>query len=135
MTIDFSGKWSAPLERNAFLPGIEAGMVSVRIDHVEPLLQITVVATSPGYNLGHLVCNYRTDRTEIVTSTHGMRVRTNAHWEGDELFLDTWMGMGSYCKRLQTWLSSDGRVLTMRCKEGESVARAMILHKQDPPKN
>jgi hypothetical protein len=135
MSIDFSGKWRAQLERNTFLPGIEAGMMSVRIDHVEPLLQVTVVATAPGYALGQFMCNYRTDRIEIVTSTHGVQVRTNAHWEGDQLFVDTWFGMGSYSKRLLTswWLSNDGRVLTMRHREGESAGQVTILHKQDPP--
>jgi hypothetical protein len=137
MNIDFSGRWSAQLESNAFLPGIEAGMVSIRIDHVEPLLQLTVVATAPGYALGQFVSNYRTDGIELVTSTHGMRVRTNAHWEGDELLVDTSIGMGSYSKRLQTalWLSNDGKVLTMRHREGEFAPHATILHRQDPARS
>jgi hypothetical protein len=137
VSIDFSGKWSARLESNAFLPGIEAGMVSVRIDHVEPLLQLTVVAAAPRYALGHFVCNYRTDRTELVTSTHGIRVRTNAHWEGDELCVDTSIGMGSYSKHLQSrWcLSNDGSVLTMWRREGDFAPQITILHRQDLPRS
>lgn len=135
MSVDFSGRWAAQLKVNAFLPGIENGMVAIRIDHVEPLLQLTQVTSAPGYSFGHFVCNYRTDGTEVVTSFHGGQVRTNARWESDELSIDMQIALGSYSKRVQSrWiLSRDGRLLTMQ-HETESAFHVSILHRQDPPK-
>jgi hypothetical protein len=135
MSVDFSGRWTAELESNPFLPGIEAGMVVFRIDHVEPLLQLTVIASAPRYSLFHFECNHRTDGTEIVTCLHGLQVRTNAHWESNELLLEMHLARGSYRKRLQArWrLSKEGRVLTMQQHDGESPVHVTILQKQDPP--
>jgi hypothetical protein len=123
VSVDFSGRWKAKPRADSFLPGIEAGMISVGIDHVEPLLQVAIGATAPGYALGHFICNYRTDGTEVVTSSGGMQVRTSAHWEGDELELDTRIGMGSFTRRLETrWrLSEKGRVLTIRRRDSDEV--------------
>ena len=122
MIADFSGRWTAQLTGDAFLPGIEAGSVTVRIDHVEPLLQLTVAAAAPGYAFGHFACNYRTDGTEMVTSTHGMKVRTKAHWEKGALDVETSIEMGRFSKQFySTWSVSKGRrVLTVRRREGEN---------------
>jgi hypothetical protein len=137
MSVDFSGRWTAELERNPFLPGIEAGMVVFRIDHVEPLLQLTVVASAPRYSLFHFMCNHRTDGTEVITSMYGLQVRTNAHWESDQLLLEMHLAMGSCRRRLQaSWqLSKDGRVLTMQQRNGESAVHVTVLQRQDPPES
>ncbi len=55
-------------------------MVAMRIEHLGPLLQITMIASAPGYALRAFVLNCRTDHAEVLTSTHGMQVRTNAFW-------------------------------------------------------
>jgi len=134
MSVDFSGRWAAQLKSSPFLPGIENGMVAVRIDHVDPLLQLTLVTSAPGYSFGHFVCNYRTDRAEVVTRLGSGQVRTNAGWESDELSIDMQITLGSYSKRVQSrWsLSRDGTLLTMR-HETESGRHISILHRQYPP--
>jgi hypothetical protein len=137
MSVDFSGRWAAELKSNSFLPGIEAGMVVFRIDHVEPLLQLEVVASAPRYSLFHFMCNHRTDGTEVITSNHGLQVATNAHWENDQLLVEMHITMGSYHKRLQArWqLSKDGRVLTLQQHDGESAVHLTVLQRQDPPED
>jgi hypothetical protein len=64
----FQWQMDGSVKRDPFLPGIEFGMVAVKIDHVEPLLQLVFIISAPAYSLGHFVCNYRTDGTEVVTS-------------------------------------------------------------------
>ncbi len=135
MSVDFSGRWKAKPASDAFLPAIEAGMISVKIDHVEPLLQVIIAASAPGYAFGNFVLNYRTDGTEVVTTTHGMQVQTNAYWDkGDELIVDLSIVMGSFRKYSQTsWRLSNGdKVLTMRHREGALAGRITVLHKQEP---
>jgi hypothetical protein len=134
MSADFSGKWATRLKSNPFLPGIENGMVAIRIDHIEPLMQLTLITSAIGYSFGNFVCNYRTDGAEVVTRLGSGQVRTNAGWESDELSIDMQIQLGSYAKRVQSrWsLSEDGRLLTMR-HQAESGFYVSILHRQDPP--
>jgi len=134
MSVDFSGKWAAQPKSDPFLPGIENGMAAIRIDHVEPLLQLTLVTSAPGYSFGHFVCNYRTDGADVVTRLGSGQVRTNARWESDELSIEMHIALGSYSRRLRSrWsLSRCGRLLTMQ-HETESDFQVSILHRQEPP--
>jgi hypothetical protein len=136
MSVDFTGKWNVKPQSDPFLPGIEAGMIALRVEHIDPLLQVTMVASAPGYALGNFVLNYRTDHTEVITSTHGMQVRTNAFWDsGDELVVDMSIRMGSYQRHSQSsWSLSDaGKTLTIRHMDGNLADRITIFHQQDVP--
>ncbi len=132
MSVDFSGRWAAQLRSDPFFSGIEFGMVAVRIDHVEPLLQLTVLPSAPRYAFGQLLCNLRTDGAEVVTRLGSGQVRTHAHWESDELSVEMQIALGRYAKRLTSrWgLSKDGRLLTMQHESG-AERHVTVLDRQD----
>jgi hypothetical protein len=131
MSVDLSGNWGAKPASDPFLPGIEGGMWALGIDHIDPLLQVRVTASAPGYALGSFVLNYRTDRSEVLTKVGGMQVRTVAFWRsGDELVVDTSMRLGSVYKRefQSSWrFSALGETLSVRHLKGEFAGRVTMF--------
>ena len=133
MTVNFSGRWTARPKGFAFLPGLASGMVSITIDHIEPLLQKTVVVSAPSYTLSHFACNYRTDGTEVVSSSSGIEFRTVARWVAQKLDVQTFIKGGSLNVSFHsTWrLSKDGRILTIFQRTESLGGQVMSLYKSD----
>jgi hypothetical protein len=131
MSVDFTGRWTAKLGSDSFLPGIEAGALVLTIDHVEPLLQVKAIASAPHYSLGHIQLNYRTDGIEVDNTTHSMKVRTTAHWDGNKLAVQIRIKIGNYERHVRSiWrLSKNRNELTVRREEPESAPRVTVLHR------
>ncbi|HEX4165241.1 MAG TPA: hypothetical protein VHZ55_07190 [Bryobacteraceae bacterium] len=115
MAVDFSGRWRGEVPVDEFFR-VTSFTLLVTIEHLEPLLQRTTVMSAPGYGLQHLLMNYLTTGSEVVRVTHGMTIRTQAHWEGRELVLNTDIQMGRYQQRVVArWrLRGRGKILTMQ---------------------
>ncbi|HEY3927280.1 MAG TPA: hypothetical protein VGL89_02790 [Candidatus Koribacter sp.] len=136
MKADFSGRWTMNPRSDPFLPGIEAGMVVLKIEHIDPLLQVTLTHSAPGYALGAFVLNCRTDHVEVLTSRHGIQARTDAYWDtGNQLLVDMSICMGSYERHFRSsWsLSTAGKSLTIRHIAGDPAGPNAIFQRRDLP--
>jgi len=133
MSVDFSGRWIMNPRSDPFLPGIEKGTVALRIDHIDPLLQIRIIPSAPGYALGHFVLNLRTDDVQVETRTHGMELQTNAVWqEPEELLVSASIRMGRYERHFRwSWRLTDvGKTLLVRHVDGELAGRTAVFQQQ-----
>lgn len=110
---DFSGNWKMNAARSDFGPLPRPLDYERKIDHNEPIIQMTVrQATAMGEQTINQVL--RTDGKEITNKYPNGEAKTVGKWIGRELqFTTTRQVAGGDATTIETWsLSQDGKTLT-----------------------
>jgi len=130
---DFTGLWEADLERST-LHGPRPRRILVRIEHQEPtLVQETLVSHAEG-GQERLRFAFETNGKESTHSIRGRACKTRAHFEGRELWIESWVeAPGRTFHFRDRWsLSDDLETLVMAHRDGDLAGQISILAKARP---
>jgi hypothetical protein len=130
---DFSGLWEINLEKSV-LRGRPARRVLVKIEHDEPRLVQTIIMWYGDGAEERLRFSYTTDGKTSLNAIRGIVCETQAHWEGEELVLESSMKTPDRELHFRDhWSLSDrGRTLTMAHPDDDVAGRISVLE-QAPP--
>ena len=129
---DFTGEWELNLERS-LLRGPTPKRIAMEIEHREPRLVQRIVFTNAEGTEKRMIFEYKSG-AETTNSLGGAPARTSAHWEGEELVIET--RVMTPCREVHFkdhWsLSGDGQTLTMAHRDDDLAGQISILEKCSP---
>lgn len=131
MTPNFSGIWTANLSRCRFL-GPPPRSLTVVIGHVGEELRQEILLTRINGANERSVFQCRTDGSSDSIQLNGSPVRGTAHWNNEELIIETWVQLGTRNMHFRDcWsLSSDGRTLAMDHRDDDLAGQLTVLDRQ-----
>jgi hypothetical protein len=132
MTVNFSGVWSANLQKSRFLGPVPEAF-SVKIVQREPELKakITVTRSDGSEDQAVLYCKATGEPDQYLLN--GIPVRGSAKWDGDELVLESWVQLGTREWHLRDcWsLSGDRQTLMMEHRDDDLAGQVAILERTE----
>ena len=122
--MNFSGKWRLNPAKSR---GIGAQMILATIDHDEPRVsQSMLVTTAAGEERVTYV--FRTDGEESVNLVRGTEARTRAHWEGEELIVESSMKTPARDFRFRDcWSIAPDGTLVMEHRDDDLAGQCAVL--------
>ncbi len=130
---DFSGLREVNLEKS-MLRGRPARRVLVKIEHDDPRLVQNVLMSYGDGAEERLRFSYTTDGKKSINSIRGIDCETQAHWDGEELVLESLMKTPDreFHFRDHWSFSESGRTLTMAHPDDDVAGQRSVLE-QAPP--
>jgi len=130
---DFTGLWEANLGKS-LLRGRQARRILVKIEHNEPRLVQTIFMSYGDGAEERLGFTYTTDGERSMNSIRGIACETHAHWDGEELVIESLMKTPDRTFHFKDhWSLSDaGRTLTMAHPDDDLAGQISVLEKAPP---
>lgn len=132
MQINFSGTWKANLSQSKLLTATPSSMI-VRVRHEDPELEEEILVTRTDGSETRATFCCRTNGDRIHTQLNGSPIHGGAHWEDDELVIESWLRAGPrelhLCDRWS--LSDDGRTLTMEHRDGDLAGQRTVFDRAE----
>lgn len=110
---NLSGNWKLNVEKSEFGPIPAPSSMTVKIKHDEPKITMSVTQSGAQGDMSY-DANYTTDGKESTNTIGPMDAKSKAHWEGDDLVVETKIDAGGseiVIKGKYT-LSEDGKTIT-----------------------
>jgi hypothetical protein len=130
MNVDFSGFWSADVEK-CRLRGLAPTAITMEITHCDGDLRQEMVVTRPSGDKDRIVFQCRTNGQEDGGLLNGMPIRCRARRDGEELIIESWLQAGPREMYFRDcWsLSPDGKRLTMEHRDDDLAGQITIFER------
>lgn len=111
---NLSGTWRVNISKSSFGHGPAPDARTDRISHEDPNLKDTVTQSNQQGEITYDM-NYSTDGKETTNTIRGNEFKSIAHWEGDQLAIESKGSLGRPVTLKDRWsLSEDGKTLTLQ---------------------
>jgi hypothetical protein len=130
---DFTGEWRLDVSRSQFAQQRAPASKVVQIDHLEPMLRMTVLEQSAAGQRLEGTTFHSTDGEDRVNIVLGNSLKSTAKWDGATLVIRTSGKFGANEIALDDRyeLSADGKTLTLRRHfEGPTTQDQVLVHQR-----
>jgi hypothetical protein len=130
MSADFSGTWTANLQKSKLLGPAPKAIVA-NIQHAGPQLTAEMVITDADGREHSLVFRGTTTGEEVSNTILGLLWRSQLRWVGRELLIESWVNQGGREMHFRDFwsLSPDGETLTMQHRDDDLAGQTTILER------
>jgi hypothetical protein len=130
MSVDLSGVWAADMKKSRLI-GAAPRAMQARIDHQEPELAVEMQMTHGDGSEHRLSFHCLTTGEEVANVLGGVPVRSQSHWAGEELVIESWMNAGGRESHFRDYwsVSADGRTLTMEHRDDDLAGQVTVLER------
>jgi hypothetical protein len=127
---NFTGVWQLDATKSHML-GRSFTRMLAKIDHREPALVETVVVIDANGGRRQLTFEFLTSGEESVNGVGSVKMRTRASWEGEELLIESWLGVGEHTSHFRDYwlLSNAGDTLTMEHRDDDLAGQVAVLER------